>query len=189
MTCRCTALVARLGHQVCITVISRAVSVFLPCCRHWLTVPLRRRFRLSDPSPVLGPLPLGLSRNRRREGWMMSPKAFLGRAGDSKDAATQMRLIDRWRDWLRDLSIRDKILVGYFLLGLPIIATLASDVLWRPSADGAARKPAHRNRARVAQPGKRAFRQPETDRGDRLLRTAQCGGARAGRSAQPVFPG
>ena len=36
-----------------------------------------------------------------------------------------MRLIDRWRDWLRDLSIRDKILVGYFLLGLPIVATLA----------------------------------------------------------------
>jgi signal transduction histidine kinase len=36
-----------------------------------------------------------------------------------------MALMNRWRDWLRDLSIRDKILVGYFLLGLPIVATLA----------------------------------------------------------------
>jgi signal transduction histidine kinase len=35
-----------------------------------------------------------------------------------------MKLLDRWRGWLRDISIRDKILVGYFLLGLPIIATL-----------------------------------------------------------------
>lgn len=36
-----------------------------------------------------------------------------------------MVLFNRWRDRLRDLSIRDKILVGYFLLGLPIFATLA----------------------------------------------------------------
>ncbi|HEY7689669.1 MAG TPA: HAMP domain-containing sensor histidine kinase [Dongiaceae bacterium] len=36
-----------------------------------------------------------------------------------------MMLLKRWREWLRDLSIRDKILVGYFLLGLPVIATLA----------------------------------------------------------------
>ena len=36
-----------------------------------------------------------------------------------------MMLFNRWRDRLRDLSIRDKILVGYFLLGLPIVATLA----------------------------------------------------------------
>ena len=35
-----------------------------------------------------------------------------------------MKLLDRWRGWLRDISIRDKIFVGYFLLGLPIVATL-----------------------------------------------------------------
>jgi len=37
----------------------------------------------------------------------------------------KMTLLNRWRDWLRDLSIRDKILAGYFLLGLPIVGTLA----------------------------------------------------------------